>query len=759
MRSRFGFVLVLLTALLVACPAPTPPGPPAPPPPPPGPPAPPSPPSPPSPPPPPAGPSSETLIDQAVANGEIDTETALVYKVFAAFRDVRLPGKFQGDDSGVLETDALWNLNEQFDTLSSANQTATASYLLRPSNTGSWMNPTSGNPGLKPQSRPTCRGESSGWTIVNPSSAKVNVWYRFGLAGQKEKAQVVSNAIENEIWPNLIGSLGFKEPLDDTSIFGCYGGDKRLDVYLVSNVGFRGLAQPEGLNAQQAPVYIMLNTDSLSTNDALKAGVTHEFMHAIQFSYRMAANQNSYGWLRDASANWAIDQVYGKTIQLEQEYADCFTSTPELSLDDRSKGHCKTQPGNVNRDYGAYLFFQFIARTAGAATVKKALENTVSETTSLGAVDTAISGGFKDQWWKFAKTLWNQDPIDTKPDSFKQWDALSEKPDFKNLNGDLSGAPEAKENLETELNNLSMRFYRFKFADANTRSLLFYNGFFDQIKAGKAVKIIALWKDVSGAWQEEDPSNAAQDWSQHKYVGLCRDIKNQRASELVIIIANGEKDPGGKVTAGKDVYVKRNNMGCYRFEGTVNYTEKHSSWSGLGRKAIVNMAFELMPGMTALDAKHPLIPDSLRLGLTLVMALGGTDYNFQISYSSGSCSRSFGPASFPLVRVPGTTDGVMQTNAFKELEANDPDVQKLIDLPSRAYVATALDNRLVSVTVSGRGCSSPQPDVVGGLLLTNAASNGQYINPPVVKPDGTMQGNFKTSDANFDWTFSPRSEP
>jgi hypothetical protein len=105
------------------------------------------------------------------------------------------------------------------------------------------------------------------------------------------------------------------------------------------------------------------------------------------------------------------------------------------------------------------------------------------------------------------------------------------------------------------------------------------------------------------------------------------------------------------------------------------------------------------------------------------------------------------------------TGGFMHINAFPELEANNPDVQKLIDLPNRAYVASALDNRMISVTVSGRGCGSSQQELVGGLLVTNDASNGQYINPPVIKPDGTMQGSFKSSDANFDWTFSPRSEP
>ena len=748
MRSTH-WLLVLLTALLFACQGTSTP--------PPGPPAPPSPPSPPAPtppsPPPATGPSSEALIDQALAHNEIDAETALGYKVFAAFSDARLPSKFKGDDAGVFETGILEELNQQFDGLSSSAQDALARFLLRPANKGSWANPTAGGAThLKPQGRPACDGDASGWAVFNTSNLKANVWYRSGVPGEFTKAQVIANAIDTEIWPNLIGGLGFKEPQDDSSVFGCYGGDSRLDVYLVKNVAFRALTQPEGLDANQGPVYIMLNTDKLTTNNDLKAGFAHELMHAIQWAYDMKSSQNSYGWLRDAMANWAIDQVYAKTIQLEQEYADCYTSTPALSLDDRSAGHC-TRWSSVNRDYGAYLFFQYIARTAGAATVKKSLEATVVETTSLEAVNSSIPGGFTDQWWKFAKTLWNRAPIDTKPASFKQWDALTETPKERTLNGDLAGAPEAKETLESEQANLSMRYYHFTFSDPNARSLLFYNGFFDQIKAGKAIKILAIWKDAAGTWQEED------DWSDYKYVGLCRDLKNQRAVDLTVIVANGEKDPGGKVTASKEIYLKRNNMGCFKFEGQVNLLEKHSSWSGLGRKAVANMAFELDPRAVALDAKNPQIPDSLRLGLSFIYQLSGTDYTFEISYGTTGCSFSYGPASFPLTLAPGKTAGFVLTNPFPELESNDPEVQKLINLPSRAYAATALDNQMISVSVSGQGCNSPQPDVVGGLLLTNGASNGVLLNPPLVKPDGTMQGNFKTSDASFDWAFAPKSQP
>ena len=43
-------------------------------------------------------PSSEELIDRALASGAIDTETALIYKVYAAFGDARLPSQYRGDE-------------------------------------------------------------------------------------------------------------------------------------------------------------------------------------------------------------------------------------------------------------------------------------------------------------------------------------------------------------------------------------------------------------------------------------------------------------------------------------------------------------------------------------------------------------------------------------------------------------------------------------------------------------------------------------
>lgn len=736
---------------------------------------------PPSPTPPPPGPpptsgaDSDTLIRDALARGEIDADTALKYRVFAAFNDARLPARFKGDDSGLFETDALEQLNTRFDSLSSEDQAALGAFLLRPSSKGSWASSASTSPSPSATSpaairasatspsqalgsRPACDGEASGWDAINTVNLQAKVWYRPDVPDDLESALVVAAAIDTEIWPSLIATLGFRQPVDDTSRFGCYGGDARLDVYLVHKVAWRGLTVPEGFDTHQGPVYIMLNRDELSSDSSLSGGMAHELMHAIQWSYKTLSNQDDYGWMREAMANWAIDHVYGKTVQTEQQYADCFTSTPELSLDDPSEGHCKKQRSSVGRDYGAYLFFQFIARTVSASTVRDSLSATTRKATSLEAVESVIPGGFRDQWWKFARTLWNQPPIDARQESFRQWDGLTEtaktSPDDFDIDGDLRGAPEEKEPLlDQELNNLSSRYYHFKFSDKDTRSILFYNGFFDQIQAGKAITIVALWKDADGTWHEEgpDPQNPAQNWSQYKYVGLCRDIKSQRASALTIIVANGEKEPHGKVRASAAPYLKRSNVGCLTYEGNATSTIKDVLWtSGQARAVSSKLTFEMDPSLRMLDAKNPDVPDSLRVGLTLPMMLTGADFTYEDSHTKDACSFSLPPTPFTF--AAGLTTGFLFVSPFDEVKSNDAVVQALLDV-RRSYFAVAADGRPGTLLVgSPTECASEASrQSIAALIGTGGGSFA------VVKPDGTMGETSNSVGSTY--TLAPRSEP
>jgi hypothetical protein len=696
----------------------------------------------------PSGPSSFDLIDEALAAGEIDQETALVYRVFATFKDARLPSQFRSDTI-PMEGQDLLEVFSLLPNLSASAQATLEPFLIPPIYKSSWLSVSAPN-SLRATSLSIRCGDElrEDWYSVARPNGRFRVWYSANDTSETY-ASVALNALEDEIYPKLIG-LGLKAPASDF-IHDCNGGDEKLDVYLVPNFGAEsvnnalGLAEPQCGSGTGVSSYLLAK-DGMS-EEQLKSTLAHEFMHAVQFEYRNIRCLGNYRWLMEATATWAKDFVY-PTNNLEHPYAPPFLETPEKSLDDP-----KTKDGKDYRKYGAYLFFQFLTKTLGNDRIKAIFEASEHSVNSLDAVDSSIPGGFKDQWWKFAKTLWNQAPIDTQANSFKQWDDMTQTPDKRDIDGNLNGAPEARYELDTSWKHLSSRYYHFTFDDPNTRSLLFYNGFFEFARAtGRTIKVHALWKDEAGTWQEED-------WSDYKYVGLCRDLKNQRASELVLIVSNVEKDASIDLGLNPNLspvpYLKRSNIGCYKYSGTVTMLNKYSFWSGLGRRAVSNLVFELDPSAKALDAKSQFIPDSLRVGISALMFLSGTDYSFEVQYSDATCSYSFEPGSFPLSQSPG----FLFTNPFPKLETTDATWQKWFAQASRAYSGVAVDDQQVTVNVSGRGCAATILDKAGVLLLTNDAKDDVVISPPVAQPDGTLKGTFTNAGMTFDWTLSPEREP
>jgi hypothetical protein len=744
MRSRIHWMLVLLVAILFACqtskppPAPTPPTP--------------QPPVSPTPPPS-TSPSSLDLIDQALEAGTITEETAYTYKVFAAFGDQRLPNQYHGADADIEDSDVLLELAPKLSAFSSNTQDTLAPFLFPPAYAGSWKNPgppSSG--GLRPQGTGIrCLGAiASGWESVNDVNGHAKVWYDSTLTGDRDKANQIAFEID-QIWVKLINQLGMKDPIKDDGRV-CNGGDGRLDIYLVDMAFHGGTGDANGeayqdhtaFTCRQFPAYLQINRNR--SGAGLMSTLAHELMHASQYAYNTKSCFDTYGWIIEATATWAKDYVY-PTDNDEHGYAGYFLESPEKSLEDQS-----TRTGKKVRDYGSYLFFQFLAHTINDNAIPKTWAATERFDSSLGAVNDAISakGGLEKQWPEFAKFHWNLPPMDKK--SYKAWDNLGNVPNLaldqdQPINAYLNGKLSLEIALKPDVPHLAVNYYDFSFYKSDTRSVLYYNPYTANPKA----HVQALWKLGDDSWTEED-------WTLYKFIGLCRDIKAQRITELVIIISNAEwQDTGSKLQVSDPPKFMASSVGCWKYQGTATLLEKHSSWNGLGRRAQSNFSFELDPLATALDAKNPQIPNSLRAGLNLVMPVTGTDYSFEESYSTTGCSFSLGAASFPISRTP--PKGFMFTNAFPELVSSDAELQKWIAQPRRAYTSAVLDNQFVTVNVSGPGCNPTQMDVVGGLLLTNDAKNGVFLNPPVAGPNGVLSGTFKTSDASFDWNFTPKSQP
>ncbi len=705
---------------------------------------------------------SEVLIDEALAKGEISSETALTYKVFALFRDSRLPAQFAGEDGDRFESGVLDEVVERFSTLSPPTQEALAPFLRRPADLGSWASPAPAvavAKAVRKDSTPRCNGPAEGWVSVSAPGDKVKVWYDTAEPNDFAIARKVSATVENFAWPKLIDTLGFKPPMDDTSIFGCFGGDARTDFYIVHKKGFRGLTVPEGFDSKQAPVFVMINGDYAEVESA----TAHELMHTSQWSYRTVAKQTDYGWIRDATATWAIDAVFGKTDQFEHGLADCYMRSPGLSLDDRSTGHC-TRGSSWPRDYGAYLLFQYIARTSGEVMVRQILAATTFISNSVEVVDYILPGGLAKHWPQFAKTLWNQGPIAAKADSFDQWDDLKEKPllapDHPNkIAGDLGGKPKDETELEETINNVSSKYYHFEFKDEATRSLMFHNTFYENRRRGEKVSVQALWKP-------EDPALpwVAEDWTNYEWIGFCRDGKAQRISELVIIVASAEwNGPNPVVRAASKPTLKRNNIGCWGFAGTTKHTYRDDSWSVGGIRTVTYEArFDYKPG--GAFQQYTLESDGrLRVPMAAPLLAGG-EFSVVTDYVEGGCRYRVNVTGVDkTATLGGNSYGTLWINLFGEAMRDDmwAAQQQVTGPEDRAYYASGVTNRTVPGTVTGTDCNFTYQDNVGVWMFT-ALEAGSHNK---VTSDGRLKGSLTTNEPGdsftevYTWDLAPVREP
>ena len=545
--------------------------------------------------------SSFDLIDQALAAGKLSLETALEYKVFATFRDPRLPAEFTGDDSTVTESPALDQVYEAWGSLSPAAQQILQPFLMPPAYQGSWRSPAH-----TAAAAVAAAPADSTWTcnqpVIDPNwaskpvgtSGHFKVWYDTRVAGLATKANAVLTALENDIWPKLITGLGFSEPLSDGAIGGCNGGDGRLDVYLVDFVGQGLVATDLGDTkpvtrwpTSHSPAYILINPN-LPPNQT-KGALAHEFLHTVQWSYPVATGrlQNDYGWLMESTAQWAIDAVYpvladdggAAPLQVEQVKARFYMETPEMPLEQT--------PSDASRAYGTYLFFQFLAHTVGAHVVPAAWSATTAQTKQLLAVDSAIPGGFKKQWPQFAKLLWNQDPVAV--NSFTTWDALTLTPTpLLDRDPTLGGQPQFEYLLDGDIKHLGIHYFKFHFNDANIRSFGFYNHVFAVVKNPEfTVTVQAFFHLQGGIWQYAPWSTALTDG----FKQYCFDVTAERLTDLVIVMTNDSPDPTRDITAevlpqSQWPRISISNVGCWRYKGTTSIDKTVSSAVGSGSSSV-----------------------------------------------------------------------------------------------------------------------------------------------------------------------------
>ena len=608
--------------------------------------------------------------------------------------------------------------------------------------------------------RPSCAANAT-WASVVGSVARVRVWYDKSRASDLTQARAIVAAFDTKVWPTLVTTLGFKAPLSDLTL-ACDGGDSRLDVYIVAGLGSRGATYPESTAttaARQSSTFLAVRSGLSGT--ALQYIVTHQFMHAVMWSYLMAADQLSYGWMRNALANWAVEAAYPANPTLLAD-ASCHMNSNFLPITSRAAGSC-TASTTRTRDYGAYLLYQYIGRTAGNTTVRSLLAATTTATTALGAIETTLAGGLRTLWPRYAKALWNRPPVTNagRP-AFFNWDGQTTAavlaPDLPtSVNANLGGVAEASTSLQRSVSNVSTRYYRFTFNDVATRSLMFRNTFYPLYKAGKKVSVQALWRADGGAWVEET-------WTAREWIGFCRDAKAQRLVELVVIVASGEVGSVTQVIAATSPTFKRNNIGCWGFSGSAKRTEIHGSWSSGTITATSTLLFDYKPNGQASLQYNDAATGRLRVPIAAPLFRRAT-WALNEAYAESGCSHQLAASGTDTsIVLGGLAFGTLVINNFAESLPADLRLQQqgVVGTARGAYSIDAGSQRYgLPGSVSG-----PQPDC--GTQYSSAPgifvlSNIVPAAAPVIQLDGRLKKSYVSSSSPdsviFTWDLAPLREP
>lgn len=328
-------------------------------------------------------PSSLELIEEAYLRGELDYETALVYKVYSVFAPDRLPTEFQSDTPSRGATLVLAEVMNVWDSLSMETR-----ILLREFGLGF---PLPGEVVPLAQSRPTINNEET----YDTTHFRIHYTQLDGdadeipsdddnLNGTPDYLEWVADAVEN-VWDTEITSMGWLQPPPDTG----EGGDTRYDVYLKNcwpyygyvdcNGGFVG-DNPNSLSVTETDAYysyMVLENDfklQPSPQNDIKVTVAHEFNHAIQAGY----DGTEATWLMESTATWIEDEVYDD-INDNYQFLNKLFSEPDMVLD----------TSLFSYTYSRWIFVRYIAEHHGTSTVRRIWEHTVTQD-SLDAVESAL---------------------------------------------------------------------------------------------------------------------------------------------------------------------------------------------------------------------------------------------------------------------------------------------------------------------------------------------------------------------------------
>lgn len=593
-------------------------------------------------------PPTTDLIERARERGEINAETALIYKVFAVFGDTRLPSRLRGDDRGVMDSNAVAEATQRFETLTPATRQILVPFLIPPVYVGSWYDRRiHGAQAMAAAAQPTdhigdrCNEVAQNLLIPLETDHFV-VWFPPNDTGFWQRAQRISADLETRIYPILTDLL--RAPLSDAGL-GCNPSDGRLDVYMVYDPlpGYEStlamVSTYPGKGCKAASTYMqVLKQGSSETNT-----VAHEFMHMIQFAYNPAADCYDSWWM-ESTANWAIDyfeRMDGQPdAQTEQAYAKSYLESAWRWLIDTTG----------IREYGAYLWPFYLSHYTGSyhpeliAQIMAATENAANGDL-YQVINDRIAGGWEQRWPEFALLNLNLPPNNRYAawDNFQQrwmtdWRMTDSRVALLNdpywvyyLDGRSAGDPLA-------LPDLGIFYEEIAIAD-DVRMWALANTFNNM----PSMRVQALLYRNGQGWQ------GPEDWSQRKWSLFCQDNPAERVQSVLVIISNSNwQRRTSRIAPNGDLRVVSSDLPCAGWRGTSSWQMVGQSVNALGQTDYT-LRGEAAPTFTL--ARRTLTGDQVSLEFQATAGSATwlttiTAVDFQTGQTT-SCTRTGGGALIP----------------------------------------------------------------------------------------------------------------
>lgn len=670
-------------------------------------------------------PTTDDLIEQARKRGDINAETALIYRVFAVFGDSRLPDRLRGDDSGVVDSDAVAEATRRFETLTPATRQTLVSFLIPPVYAGSWYDQRiHGMAGTVVDAEPADRisdrcNEIAQGGLIPLETDHFVVWFPPNDNAYWQRALSISDNLETRIHPILTDLL--RTPLSDAGL-GCNPSDGRLDVYLVDNavLGFENalaLVSPyPGRGCRATPTYMLVLRPSSSETNT----VVHEFMHMIQFAYNPAAGCYDPWWL-EATANWAIDyfeRMDGQPdAQTEHGYATSYLESAWRWLDDTAG----------IREYGAYLWPFYMTQYTGAyrpqllAQIFTATENAANGDL-YQVINNRITGGWAQRWPEFALLNLNLPPHNR----YEAWDNFQKRwrVDWRMVTSQvaLEGDPywvyyPAGSSAGDPLTVPDLGIYYEEITIAgDVRMWAFDNTFYNM----PHMRVHALLYRAGQGWQ------GPEDWSQRKWSLFCQDDPAERVLSVLLIISNSNwQRRNDRIVPNGDLRLVSSDLPCAGWQGTSNWQLVGSSWTAESR-VDYTLRGEATPTFTVTG--RTLSGDQVELQYQPTAGSGTwlttfTALNLQTGQTT-SCTRTGGGALSPSLGALRIIEDLSGETMHRQFYAAG-----LIPAPDRCEVFTTwthipwLQTDLSNSDLRPWPTSAPHGRLQGSDSLTQTSSN------------------------------------